>query len=105
MTPSRTKLQELCREAGLEGLAEDVSFLCGLEKVLAVPDLLSLLWRPIEEAQRDGRWMLIYGPDVRPVQAHWNDAAEQWQRFNCCDRGLEPTHWMPLLSPPHDRDR
>jgi hypothetical protein len=33
---NRTKLQELCREAGLEGLAEDVSFLCGLEKVLAV---------------------------------------------------------------------
>jgi hypothetical protein len=56
-------------------------------------------WQPIETAPMDGSWLLICGPMIRPVQAHWNDAAGQWQRYNCLDIGLEPSHWQPLPSP------
>ncbi len=57
-------------------------------------------WQDIASVPYDGRWVIICGPRLRPVQAHWNDAAEQWQRFNCLDKGLEPTLWQPLPESP-----
>ena len=57
-------------------------------------------WQDIATAPVDGRWVLICGHHIRPVQAHWNDAAGQWQRYNCCDIGLEPIYWQPLPEPP-----
>ena len=70
---------------------------------------------PIDSAPKDGTDILIVGPKVRPVMASWRGVGnskgghlssdvsrfgEGWTRFNCCDTGLEPTHWQPLPAPP-----
>ena len=80
-------------------------------------------WRPISEAPKDGRSMLLGYPNRagkwRTVRGQWfSDAeiAETWEEegdegwyetsVECEDLPncwpIEPTHWMPLPTPPKD---
>ena len=62
-------------------------------------------WQPIETAPKDGRPILTYMPGERGgfvnVQTYrggedkWCNAGESKRR-----RMQQPTHWMPLPSPP-----
>lgn len=73
-------------------------------------------WQPIETAPKD-RYILLF----RPTAPNWQRVAEgKWDAqehnkkprpywscpwritFNDGDRLHEPTHWMPLPSPPKD---
>jgi hypothetical protein len=71
---NRTKLQELCREAGLNGWAESQEHLCGLEKVLAV------LGEPTREMCEAGE----YDDNGPPEDCHYitdRDAEGVWIRM------------------------
>lgn len=52
-------------------------------------------WQPIETAPRDGTIILSFDTSAGiPIDlAHWLNGT--WR-----DDGGEPTHWMPLPSPP-----
>jgi hypothetical protein len=58
-------------------------------------------WQPIGTAPKDGRRILTYAHDHAPEGimrvAQWNDGsnAKGW-----LGSVHEPTHWMPLPSPP-----
>lgn len=79
-------------------------------------------WQKIETAPKDGQWILLCGgcchgdesDSARMVSAQWtrwlngrlSDSSGWWQ-FAWYDGGYygeykNPTHWMPLLEPPHD---
>jgi hypothetical protein len=68
-------------------------------------------WQPIETAPKDRTWIIVYQEGVaEPSQTvcafdpSWG--GDGW--WTCCDgknpdiplRGPNPTHWMPLQSPP-----
>lgn len=64
-------------------------------------------WRPIETAPKDGTPILAY-----PVWSNWKVAEVVWHEMvrtpgRWESRGLavrcEPTHWMPLPTPPAGR--
>jgi len=67
-------------------------------------------WLPIESAPKDGTWILatsgkaVWQAKYRKItseslkcEAQFGDG---WTRFNSCDTGLNPTHWMPLPEVP-----
>lgn len=81
-------------------------------------------WRTIDSAPKDGTWFLAicwHYHDVIPAVAHWEtfprvmlyapqsqwrtddagdyESDESWEEDWVCVR-YEPTHWMPLPSPP-----
>lgn len=70
-------------------------------------------WHPIATAPKDGRWILVYFPEIGVWPALWSTQVYDdgfWSvsdnKFE--DRGIrgwskEPTHWMPLPSPPEGR--
>ncbi len=61
-------------------------------------------WQPIETAPRDGGPILAWGPcwiDVEIIS--WAIGHDVWQEGpggDYVDAGWEPTHWMPLPTPP-----
>ena len=63
-------------------------------------------WQPIETAPKSGEHILLVSKGGAVWLGHWRDAdtpprwGAGWTRFNCADLGWEPTHWMPLPSPP-----
>lgn len=69
-----------------------------------------MIWQPIETAPKDGTWFLGYWP-----QCAFEDRiiTTQWHDFGFDDRPYwldapdnrdwtEPTHWMPLPTPPQE---
>ena len=63
-------------------------------------------WRPIEEAPKDGTWILVGAPGKEPETACWSSSVwlEGWYsgggRSDSYGPSFEPTHWMPLPPPP-----
>ncbi len=73
-------------------------------------------WQPIETAPRDGTGVDIWADGQRWPNRHWYAQHEAWAyhgwhiprtginrqpyRKTIIQKGLEPTHWMPLPSPP-----
>ena len=66
-------------------------------------------WQSIESAPRDGREVQLWGDEDWTPQAHWCakkggwyveywDA--DWQTYSE-SRVYNPTHWMPLPTPPN----
>lgn len=63
-------------------------------------------WRPIETAPKDGRWLMVSAERWEPETACWSESV--WLTGWYCGGGrsdsygpsFEPTHWMPLPTPP-----
>lgn len=77
---------------------------------------MSKLWQPVETAPRDGTEILLYVPGGRfhpeyVRSALWlsddsSSLGEWWHvndnKFYHFLRGPDPTHWMPLPTPPNE---
>lgn len=64
-------------------------------------------WQPIETAPKDGTWVLLLWPMTRTnvmVSGKYyisaRDFEEMWLSQPSVESTHEPTHWMPLPSPP-----
>lgn len=64
-------------------------------------------WQPIETAPRDGTVILAYWPSsswgdgytyIHPVVFYDGQWIHDWDRDE--ETTLDPTHWMPLPTPP-----
>lgn len=70
----------------------------------------AMQWMPIEEAPKDGRWILVASPGKEPETACWSESVwlKGWYsgggRSDSYGPSFKPTHWMPLLTPP-ERDK
>ena len=55
-------------------------------------------WRPIEEAPKDGTYVIVHIPNYRGVRIAWNHSGV-WIDD---ERGIEinPTHFMNITKPP-----
>jgi len=65
------------------------------------------LWRPIEEAPKDGSWILLgYFPEVggeSQTVAFWHSTKNMWcdsNRLLVADGPFSPTHFRPLPPAP-----
>jgi hypothetical protein len=79
---------------------------------------LAAMWRPIEEAPKDGTEVLVAGgtfynsmstftddlPFIGPSWACWDDYCREWRGENSGGHDeffyYKPTHFMPIPSPP-----
>lgn len=69
---------------------------------------VSLDWKPIATAPRDGTWFMTYTADDRDDYcypnfdfAKWCPETEDWAKCGC---GFEQaTHWAAVPSPPPER--
>lgn len=84
--------------------------------VSPVPASVPDAWHPIETAPKDGTEMMLFDPSfhrfkigswreddfMNSVGAMWLD--DSYDDFSCgfCSCPLEPTHWMPLPTPPNN---
>lgn len=71
-------------------------------------------WRGIESGPRDGTrivfgsvdwattWTGRWLTEREPGEPRERWSGPRWQRDGFCDLALQPTHWMPLPSPPGD---
>jgi hypothetical protein len=61
-------------------------------------------WQPIESAPKDGTPVDIWCAGFRYTDAYWGRVANEWLDEDGDPikdyYGEEPTHWMPLPSPP-----
>lgn len=70
-------------------------------------------WQPIETAPKDGRRLLLGWVDGQVTEGfwrwkqppgfpnyRWSDDWIGWTRVEFEDKGINPTHWMPLPEPP-----
>jgi len=61
-------------------------------------------WMPIESAPRDGKIILIYGPDENPYSrikiGRWSEILKSWVSTHYISGYYKPTHWHPLPEPP-----
>lgn len=84
-----------------------------------------MTWQTIESAPKDGTFILLHCPDGQlesgavTIGAYWKELEREnngrfsrgrWDRWLGMDADLsssrcEPTHWMPLPSPPQREDR
>ena len=59
-------------------------------------------WQPIETAPKDNTKVLlfvpVFGPSIGYFDAHGPD--NLWCVRGIVNRGVQPTHWMPLPEPP-----
>ncbi len=64
-------------------------------------------WQPIETAPKDGTTILICKPGMKtPWMAKWEEmrrAPDRWSAIGLGRCPFDPTHWMPLPSPPEDK--
>ncbi len=71
-------------------------------------------WQPIETAPKDGTPVLLFAPDDVPqivvgyAYKHSSRADVFWIYMdealaNISPGGADPTHWMPLPTPPEDQ--
>ena len=93
--------QETLRQAYT---AEDRRYIVGRLCETGEALLLALAetpWRPIEEAPKDGTWIMTYCPALSvasyPTVVFWDDG---WVPPGNDLSEVEPTHWMPLPAPP-----
>ncbi len=56
-------------------------------------------WQPIETAQVDGNWVLVWYPDGMDCSIAYINDEGTWQDWDG-DLYGPPTHWMPLPNPP-----
>jgi hypothetical protein len=68
-------------------------------------------WRPIETAPRDGTHILVWVHDDSPLRRYLGEhqsgcSIAAWTDHNgggwAMNRFGEPTHWMPLPTPPQE---
>lgn len=64
-------------------------------------------WQPIETAPKDGHHILLYRPEIQFV-GYWPFAASVGEFWCINAPGMPymnppPTHWMPLLPPPKEK--
>jgi hypothetical protein len=97
---TRESIQQFLRskEVDLPGWAESAEHLAGVERLLASPDLMAMLWRPIDAAPNDADLLLLWQRGDRfPRTGFWDEDAGLWISF---DAGGEwpiyPEIWMPL---------
>lgn len=63
-------------------------------------------WQPIEDAPKDGTWVLVYADGVQVVAKYVWDDNWHWATHLDNSNGLKvhqtckPTHWMPLPAAP-----
>ena len=62
-------------------------------------------WQMIENAPKDGTSVLLYWPGRRSIRTgSWMRPSPEYVHHWCMDDkwtpGEDPTHWMPLPSPP-----
>ena len=64
-------------------------------------------WQPIESAPRDGRFILVHGPEgVDKARFRGWTFEPGWERECTAEYDnemaavTEPSHWMPLPTPP-----
>jgi hypothetical protein len=60
-------------------------------------------WQPISSAPRDGTTVLLFAPGWDSSKTGWTFGKANWQDcpfHHGGDPKYEPTHWMPLPSPP-----
>ena len=74
-----------------------------------------MIWKPIETAPKDGRYVLLFCPEAfrtgydRTVPERewgmivgmWDDDADAWESIDDCYYPEGVSHWMPLPSPPN----
>ena len=109
---SKAVYQTLCREDLADGTITMDSYV-GNECTDYADAILSALnvagykveedWRPIETAPRNGKWVLLWWPNITDVpftgyfsDGKWRGApgGDTWSVEPC------PTHWRPLPAPP-----
>lgn len=81
-----------------------------------VKEMVMSEWRPIETAPKAGETILLFFPETDTViDGHWGhtvmmpeeDNPEHWEWDTLLhwsgmrDEMGEPSHWMPLPTPPH----
>lgn len=78
--------------------AEEAALQCALE---AVRGKVSP-WRPIEEAPRDGTVLDLRASDIRWCDCFWHEDYGAWYTYQDGGHllGVEPSHFMPLPTPP-----
>lgn len=74
-----------------QALAEERDALKGAER-----------WQPIDTAPTDGTLILVYAPGVQDLDSIICPCAYHPDAGFCVDELREPTHWMPLPSPPQE---
>ena len=60
-------------------------------------------WQPIETAPRDGSRFMAFenGRESKRYECLWQNDWPQWEGWtDDWDSEPEPSHWMPLLTPP-----
>jgi hypothetical protein len=107
--------REYGRHARLSNLPEVTQNLYLEDARAALTAALAAMWRPIEEAPKDSTWRLINDtryPNSTVSMARWNDcsyhkkASGYWEFVDervhgiVLSRANQPTHFMPLPSPP-----
>ena len=60
-------------------------------------------WQPIESALKDVPIIGWWSGYKRPCVMWWNLADQAFESWT--DRNEDPTHWMPLPSPPRKGER
>jgi len=99
-------------KADSERLIQITDRLIQIIKQLITDKLKEREWHPISTAPKDGTNILVWWPSEChcPLVAHWNDG--KWNnnkigwKFTGWDNSkeTEPTHWMPLHTPPKKED-
>src|SRR6266851_2617052 len=113
MTPTRDVIAEmLCRAAGPECDCGDSPcvYYRAADGLLASDsirlELAALFnpWRPIETAPKDGTMILTFVPWLTyPKTLFWAKYADEWRCPATEDaHKYEPTHWLPLPTPPSE---
>ena len=59
-------------------------------------------WKPIETAPKDGMVMVCGKWDNGDVWYNFGNCLEVGGPYGDWDIDLDPTHWMPLPTPPQD---
>lgn len=74
----------------------------------AAPALLAaykaMQWKPIETAPKDVDRILVFVPSYDPSMAHWATVESKWVCHSILNRYAQPTHWLPLPTPPEASD-
>lgn len=63
-------------------------------------------WQPIETAPKDGTRVILYVPPYGAMTGHntfsnfGGRQSDYWSCHSSLNRDAQPTHWMPLPTPP-----
>lgn len=76
-------------------------------------------WQPIENAPKDGRYIIVWPPSFRGVtsvacwdkQPYAKRPRQYWRRLDATcgnasqSRDNPPTHWMPIIAGPDEEPK